>query len=109
MKFFIPFAENDAEAEAIYADIRRFVVQMTHRNLSDQRFNKIVVDGDSPDGELKEIRVGMKCFVNDEVVIAILSDKNRRSFLICTPSRGIERDRPIAFKERAVQQAELFD
>ena len=109
MKFFIPFAEDEAEAEAIYADIRRFVIKMTHANLSEKRFGGLLIHEDYANAERQEIRVGMECFHNNELVIAILWDHKRQIYMVCTPSRGISQDRPIMFKKKMVLETYEFD
>jgi len=109
MKFFIPFADDDAEAETIYADIRRFVIKMTHAELSEKRFHGLLIHEDYTRDDRQEIRVGMECFHNNELVIAILWDHKSQIYMVCTPSRGISKDRPIIFKKKMVLEAYQFD
>lgn len=109
MKFFVPFAEDDDEAKAIYADVRRYVTQMTHANLSERRFYRLLIHEKYSAEDEQEIRVGMECFQNNELVIAILWDHKRQIYMVCTPSRGISRDRPIMFKKKMVVEANEFE
>ncbi len=109
MRFFIPFAEDATEAESIYSDIRRFVIQSSGCELSERRFHRLLIHEKYSPEEQQEIRVGMNCFHNDELVIAILWDHKRQVYLVCTPSRGISKERPIVFKKKMVLEADEFD
>lgn len=89
MKFFLPGAKDDAEAEAVYDSIRKAAKSGIGWDSTHSRIYSIsyVVDGReymSTVGE-EDPRV-------HELVIAILEST---TYLVCTPTRGVLRGDPI--------------
>ena len=90
MKFFIPAAEDAAQAEEVYGSIRRFVSKQVGR-LTNKRIFRIQF---SHNGKQHNLAVGDRFQELDgEPAIAIL--EGRDAYYICTPYRGVGRGEPF--------------
>ena len=92
MKFFIPAAMDDANAEQIYSAIRQFLDQELGAAFSHDRIFRLgYVD------ERKEYRaqVGKLHPLNSEPVVAILFEPLRSLYHVCTTNRGVTRGMSI--------------
>lgn len=89
MKFFIPSAEDEADAEEIYEAIKRFAKLTLGWDVTDRRIFSIRYRHHS--SEYYD-EVGKESGMNGEKVTAILESN---AFLICTPTRGESRGMPI--------------
>jgi len=85
MKFFIPAAEDAAQAEEVYQSIRKFVADQVGR-LTNKRIFRIQF---VRDGKQYNLAVGDRFEdLRAERVIAILEG---RIYYVCTPNRGVVR------------------
>lgn len=90
MKFFIPFAESEEQAERIYSHIKEFLKTEYSRFSTDERIYSIEF---TRDGVNYKETVGQPSQVNGEVVIAILQCNG--IYHICTNNRGVARNEPM--------------
>ena len=89
MKFFIPAAEDPAQAEGVYQSIRRFVAEQVGR-LTNKRIFRIQF---VRNGKQYNLAVGDRFQdLRGERVIAILEG---RVYYICTPNWGVVRREPF--------------
>ena len=102
MKFFIPAAETDAEADVILESIAKFIqVQLPERRIYKLTFMH--------NGVEYSVEVGQPApnyFQADGPVIAILGDD---PLCICLPERGVIRGSPIYVGRLSVKAIEYFD
>ena len=89
MKFFIPKAKDDAEAQEIWKAVKKFAEETLEWEVSDRRIFSIAYQKQS---ENFYVEVGQPNPRNGELVIAILEST---TYLVCTPSRGVLRGMPI--------------
>lgn len=89
MRFFVPVATDQVEAERVYQGIRIFVSAEGFGPLSEKRIARIQF---SHDGNRFNLSVGETHPQLNEMVIAIL--ESDRVYLICTPNRGVARGTP---------------
>lgn len=113
MKFFLPCARDEAEAERIWAAVRLYLAEL---GLPTTR-RRIRALGMTIAGTDHEVAVGGDTPYSDEVVMVILEANNLDIFYVCTPSRGMlddipypmalddERWRVIDFEEEVVGHA----
>jgi hypothetical protein len=106
MKFFIPDAKDDAEAEGVYEGIRKFHTEQMGASLSARRIYSV---NGTHDGKRFTASVGRTFERLGEMVIAILLDDSRKCYLICTPNRGVLRDMPYLSGSNEVDYAEDFE
>lgn len=90
MKFFIPFADNEAHAEQIYGYIKDFLQNQYSRYSSNERIYRIRF---TRDGVRYQETVGDPSQVNGEIIVAIL--RCNGIFHICTHTRGVEGGEPM--------------
>lgn len=104
MKFFIPSAEDEVQAEEIYEAIKKFAKLTLGWDVTDRRIFSIRYRYHS--SEFYD-EVGKKSKINGEEVTAILESN---AFLICTPTRGELRDLPILVgKSSAISVVDFED
>jgi hypothetical protein len=102
MKFFIPAAEDDAQAERVYSAIREF--NGTTYPLTDRRiFSMVYVH----EGKTFYAKVGEPETRTRALVVAIL--ESERLYYVCTGNRGVIRGELIFVGVNEVQDLELFD
>jgi hypothetical protein len=105
MKFFIPHAENEAQAEEVYAGIKRIVLKETlnetikERRIYSIRFRHDGVNYVATVGDIFE-RLG-------EPVIALL--EGTALFHLCTPSRAVVKGGPYFIGREEVTSITEFD
>lgn len=107
MKFFLPFAKDDKQAEKIYATFRENLRIMGSR-LDEKRIHSIEYVHNS----IKEVAtVGEKSTFTGETVIAIIAAKENKLFYVFTPNRGMEPKDPGPFLigENEVTDIRYFD
>jgi len=90
VKFFVPCAHDEAEAERILAAVRLYLAELglptTRRRIRalgmtiEDKEHFLAVGGETPDGE--------------DFVMVILEASNFDIFYVCTPSRGMLDDIP---------------
>lgn len=106
MKFFIPAANDDAQAESVYEAIRKFNSEQMGATIGPQRIYSVtgVHDGKPFKATVGEIfeRLG-------EVVVAIILDTKRNCYLICTANRGVARGGPYLSGANEIKSIEYFD
>lgn len=91
MKFFIPFAEDEAQAEQVYLSTRRFVTEDNESVLSRRRIYSLDF---KHEGKNYHVAVGEVFSRIHEIVIAILYHPAMDLYYVCTPSRGVVRGMP---------------
>ena len=92
MRFFIPHARDDAQAEQVYEAVRKFTEEECGE-VTPTRYYAIYY---RHNGEELRARVGDPDPLVGETVIAIFkSDRERGPFFICTHNRGVKRGSPI--------------
>ncbi|MDE0484166.1 MAG: hypothetical protein OXI67_16425 [Candidatus Poribacteria bacterium] len=89
VKFFIPKAKDDAQAEEVWESIKKFAEKNLEWDVSDRRIFSIAYH---KHGEDYYVEVGKPDPRNGELVIAILKSN---TYLVCTPNRGVLRGMPI--------------
>jgi len=106
VKFFIPAAKDDANAEVIYNGVRKFITEQMGATLSPERIYRVTgvhdrVPFTATVGERFE-RLG-------EVVVAILLDTKRSCYLICTANRGVLGGIPYLSGSNEVKSVDEFE
>jgi len=92
MKFFLPAADDEKQAEQNYEFIRKFVSEQMGL-LRSKRYYAIYY---KHNGKEMRARVGEAPPLTGELVIAIFrTERESGPFLICTPNRGVLRGEPI--------------
>ena len=91
MKFFIPDAKDEAQAESVYEGIRKFNAKEMNATLSPRRIYKAY---GVHDGKPFTATVGEPFERLGETVIAILLDASRNCYYVCTANRGVLRGMP---------------
>ncbi len=106
MKFFVPFAENKEQEANFYESIIEFV----GRTMAVSKFDERKVRSLEFKKGHKNIKaeVGKYIELNSEIVIAILYDHCRKTYHICTPSRGVVRGESMIIQESTVIKVDDF-
>lgn len=89
MKFFIPKAKDDAQAEEVWESVKKFAEENLGWDVSDRRIFSITYHKHDQD---YYVEVGKPDPRNGELVVAILDSI---TYLVCTPNRGVLRGMPI--------------
>jgi hypothetical protein len=106
MKFFIPAASDEANAEVVYDAIRKFNAEQMGATLSNRRIYSLSgVHGGKP----YIATVGKPYEPLGEVVVAILLDDTRNCYLICTGNRGVIRGGPYLTGANEIRSCEDFE
>ena len=105
MRFFVPkpFATTKQQACEAHECMRSFAKKKTGLNITDRRIYQIEFVRDS---EQHEACVGQPEFDSGEPVIAILDACGK--YLICTPSHGGYRGKPIVVGKRCTESVIEF-
>jgi hypothetical protein len=103
MKFFIPDAANDSEAEEIYDATRKFARQTLGWPVSERRIRSIIFRDQN---KIVKAEVGHTDPVTGEKVIAILDST---TFLVCTANRGVSRGMPVLVGKHEVSEEAVFE
>lgn len=88
MKFFVPEAKTEKEAQEVIQGIRKFVKELGWAT-NEKKFYSISY---THDGKQYLAEVGKPHPLTKELVVAILESN---TFLICTPNRSVIRGDPI--------------
>lgn len=106
MRFFIPAAKDDEQAEEVLGQIRQFVDTGDGWNTNGRRFFKISYHHDGKDYVAE---VG-KPHPEDphEVVVAIL-DTEGQCYYVCTTNRGVARGTPFLIGKHHTHSVEEFE
>lgn len=103
MKFFLPYATDEAQAESVYAGIKKFAAEQTGWPITDRRIRSIEY---RHEGKEYTAEVGEVNNRNGETVIAILESK---TYLVCTPNRCVRRGEPMYVGIQEVSKTETFE
>lgn len=106
MKFFIPHAKNKNEEQSVYESIKKFLSEELGAKFSNRRIFSI---GYLHNGKDYYAEVGKVNTFNDETVIAILYEDQRRLYHICTPNSGVLRDMSIFVGYNEIRDVVDFD
>ncbi len=102
MKFFVPSVANEKEAEDLYQATKKFAAENCWP-VTDRRIQTI---GFRDKGRLVTAEVGKVEPITGETVVAIFES---RSYLVCTPNRGVLRGMPILVGKHEVSSVTVFD
>ena len=104
MKFFIPQVDDPEQTEIVYAAIRKYVAEVTAREILHRRILAInyVHSDQSFHSEVGEIEGGV-----GEIVVAILQAED--VLLVCTPSRGLVSSLPVVVEADEVYHVSDFE
>lgn len=105
MKFFVPAAKDDVEAERVYEATKTFAATQTGFSVGPRRIFSISYHHEGTDfyaevGQHHE-RIG-------EVVVAIL-DTNSGVYLVCSANRSVLRGEPMLVGKHGVKSATDFE
>jgi hypothetical protein len=106
MKFFIPFAKDEAQEQDVYGGIHKFLSQELGAVFTDRRVFSLRYHHD---GKKYYAEVGKEHSLNKEPVIAILYEDLRKLYHVCTPSRGVVRGMSILVGAAEVEEVVDFD
>jgi len=106
MKFFIPYASDEAEGEGVYDAIRKFITEEMIADLSPRRIFSLKYRHDGKDYYAE---VGGHDSRVHEPIIAILYDALRDLYYVCTPNRGVARGIPVLVGGNEVRHIVDFD
>ena len=103
MKFFVPYAENDAQSWRVLDAACKFnSVPVPRRKIQSIEY---VHDGMSLTAQVGE-RMDRLYGEKDHVVLVILGGD---PYLVCLANRGVLRGKPIPVGNQAVRNVEYFD
>lgn len=106
VKFFVPTAKDDAQAEELYQAIANRLTEHVFP-VRPERFYAIYY---THDGKPLQAVVGETDPLNGETVMAIFRATHETGpFMVCTPNRGVFRDLPILAHGGPETKAVLFD
>lgn len=101
MKFFIPRAKDDQEAEAIWQEFRTGAEEWANRPVGNSRIYRLEY---THDGERQVARVGQPLYGGE--VIAIFESE---PYLIYAVGRGFVRGTPVMVGQKDVRAVETFE
>jgi hypothetical protein len=104
MNFFLPAAQDAAQAERVYEGIRKSVQSQIPYPLTDRRIYSI---RHRHDGKLYEATVGEVFGRVGEIVIAII--ESTHLYYVCTENRGVARGEPYLVGRNEVISIEDFE
>jgi len=103
MKFFVPTAQDNKEAESIYDATKKFATETLRWQVTNRRIQSISF---RDKGESVQAEVGKIEPITGETLVAILEST---TFLLCTPNRGVLRGMPILVGKHEVTSVTEFD
>ena len=103
MKFFVPAASTDEEAESVWQATREHLENVLKCKVSERRIFRIA---HAPRVEDIEYEVGKPERGSRETVLVILESFD---YLVCTATQGVVRGRPIVIKRGTVQRIQDFE
>lgn len=98
MRFFVPKAKDDTQAQAVWEATKKFAEENLRCQVSERRIFSIAYHHHGKD---YYVEVGKPDPRNGELVIAILESN---PYLICTPNRGVLRGTPILVGQDKVER-----
>ena len=98
MRFFIPAAKDETQAEEVWVAIKKFAEETLGWEISDRRIFSIFYQRQD---KHYHVEVGKPDPRNNELVIAILEST---TYLVCTPNRGVVRGMPILVGQDKVER-----
>lgn len=105
MKFFLPAADDETQAENVYDSIKKFAEEQTGWRTTPRRIFSLSYRHEGKDyhAEIGKVhgRIG-------EIVIAIL-ETNNRCFLVCSPNRCVLRGEPMLVGDNEVRELVDFE
>lgn len=104
--FFIPLAKDKEQEKRVLKSIIEFNKEQLGADIDSQRIQKLDY---THDGKNYIAEVGKPHVYNKEPVIAILHDKLRDLYLVCTTNRGVVGGIPIMVGKNEVNQKTLFN
>ena len=106
MKFFLPHAESQEQADQVSASIRSFLCEELGAIFDDGKIFRLTYrQQDTP----FSVEVGQLHPDNDEPVIAILFEPGKNRYHVCTPARGVIKGKSILVAGRVVDAVVEFD
>ncbi len=106
MKFFIPHAKDAEEERRVYEGIKTFLTKELGAEFTDSKIRSLRY---VHEGRKYHAVVGQPHDLNGEPVIAILYDRSRNLYHVCTPNRGVLRDMSILVGSGSVSDVEWFE
>lgn len=106
MEFFVPSAESEEVRDTVYEAIKHHLAVELGAELADTKIRFLEWERK---GIYFEAEVGQNTTAIDETVIAILYEPAKDRYHVCTPSRGIVRDRSIIVNQTHVRRVVEFD
>lgn len=106
VEFFVPSAESEEVRDTFYEAIKQHLATELDAEIADTRIRLLEWERR---GIFYEAEVGQNTEAADETVIAILYEPARSRYHVCTPSRGIVRDRSIIVSQNHVRRVVEFD
>lgn len=103
MKFFIPAAKDEKNAEDIWNATKKFAEQNLGWPVTNRRIFSLTYEHE---GKVYHSEVGKPDQRIGELVIAILESD---TYLVCTSNRGVLRGEPILVGKEEVRDIEDFD
>jgi hypothetical protein len=103
MKFFIPHARDDSEAEHVYEASKKFCEQQTGWRVLPKRIYALRY---RHDGKEYFAQVGSED-PTEGLVICIF--ESEVTYFVCTPNRGVARGDPILVGKGEVSDIQIFD
>lgn len=111
-EFRVPGAEGiNTTDEELYQSIVKFAESQSFGPISDDRIEGIRYRESDPkyDHDVIDVDVGDVFPITSEQIEAILYDKSKDLYLICTPNRGVARGNPILVGDSKVRDVRHFD
>lgn len=106
MKFFIPHANGDEQAERVWEGIAKHLADVSGRPIGHKRLQYISYQHDA---RSYSVAVGDTHPLNKEEVIAILVAGDDSLYYVTTPSRGVVSGEPIYVGKSDVDNIKEFD
>ena len=106
MEFFIPQVDDAEQQRSLYEGIRSFVSDKMGAHLSPRKLFSLTYRHDE---NAYHAEVGQPHALNGEPVLAILYERTRDLYYVCTPTRGVVRGMPILVGSGLVERSVDFD
>lgn len=106
MEFFIPGASSPEQRDSVYEAVKKHLTQKLGAELSARKIQALHY---VHDGENYQAIVGQEESGSEGIVVAILFDKIRSLYLVCTPYRGVVSGSPILVGAHDVRAVVDFD
>ena len=103
MKFFIPDAKDESDAEQVYERTKKIAGETLGWPVSERRIQSITFRDKQ---QTVQAEVGKTDPITGEIVMAILDST---AFLVCTPNRGVLRGIPVLVGKHEVIEELVFE